>query len=362
MIWIVGGICAVAAAYQLLAILACLQHWLEKLDWDWTSPGVSVLKPVRGYHPGFEEAMRSHLDQTYPTFELLLGYRDRNDTAIPAMVRERANHFECPQSAPNAKVGVLMDLLKRAHYPVIVVSDADIVVPPEYLREVTAPLADPRVGVVTCLYRAEGDSWPSRFEALGVATDFAPSAVVAPWVGVSEFGFGSTLAFRRADLNAAGGFGAVSDYLADDYQIGARIHRLGRRNIIAKVVVKTRLHAGTWSEVWKHQLRWARTIRLSRPGGYAGLPVTFATLWSIMAAVSGFWWMAAALLALRIALGIVGGWFVLRSADVLKYFLLIPVRDLYGMAVWAAGLVGDTVEWGGQTLRLDREGRIIWRG
>jgi ceramide glucosyltransferase len=363
-IWVAGTVCAVAAAYQILAILACLRHWLHRpvpqpLSEGIVSEGISIMKPVHGLHAGFAEAIRSHLHQTYPRFELLLGYADSNDSAIPEMNRQGArNHFLCPQTAPNAKAGVLMDLATRAQYPLIVVNDADIVVPPDYLRDVTAPLADPSVGVVTCLYRAEGGSWPSRFEALGVATDFAPSALVAPWAGVAEFGFGSTLAFRRVDLDAIGGFAAVSDYLADDYQIGARIHRLGRRNVISPVVVKTRLHTDTWADVWKHQVRWARTIRLSRPGGYAGLPVTFATMWAIAAGIAGFWWMAFALLGIRIAMGFAGGWLVLRSPDVLTYFALIPVRDLFAVAVWAAGLTGDTVEWGGQTLRLDREGRI----
>ena len=359
MIWVIGPICAVAAAYQIVAILACLRQRLARPRRTPLSSGISILKPVRGLHAGFDEAIRSHLEQSYPKFELLLGYRHPEDNAIPEMVSQQASHFLCPQPAPNGKIGVLMDLVKQARFPIIVVNDADIVVPPDYLRDVTAPLADPSVGVVTCLYRAEGDSWPSRFEALGVATEFAPSALVAPWAGVSEFGFGSTLAFRRADLDAIGGFAAVSDYLADDYQIGARVHRLGRRNVISPVVVKTRLHADTWGDVWKHQVRWARTIRLSRSGGYAGLPVTFATLWAVAAAACGLWWMALALLALRIAMGIVGGWLVLRSADVLKYFMLIPVRDLYGVAVWTAGLTGDTVEWGGQILRLDRKGRIV---
>jgi ceramide glucosyltransferase len=358
-IWLLGGLCAIAALYQIIAILACLRHWWKKPVRPALSQGISILKPVHGFHAGFGVALQSHLDQISPQFELLLGYRDPEDSAIPEMNRRNARHLRCPQEAPNAKVGVLMDLAKQARYPIIVVNDADIVVPAGYLRDVTAPLADPSVGVVTCLYRAEGDSWPSRFEALGVATDFAPSALVAPWTGIAEFGFGSTLAFRRADLDAIGGFAAVADYLADDYQIGARIHRLGRRNVISHVVVKTRLHVETWGAVWRHQVRWARTIRCSRPGGYVGLPVTFATLWAVAAAAAGFWWIALPLLALRIAMGLAAGWLVLRSPDVLRFFVLIPLRDLYAVAVWAAGLTGDTVEWGGRTLKLDRQGRII---
>ncbi len=359
--WFGAAIAAVAGSYQMLALLACLRHLLSRPENPHPAgrSGVSILKPVSGNHPGFDHALRTNLQQNYPEFELLLGHRDPDDTALEAMRNSGARHFVCPQSAPNAKVGVLEDLAKQARYPILIVNDADIAVPPNYLRDVTAPLSNPRVGVVTCLYRAEGDSWPSRFEALGVATDFAPSALVAPLVGISEFGLGSTLAFRRADLDAIGGFAAVADYLADDYQIGARIHRLGRKNLISRVVVSTRLHANSWSEVWKHQVRWARTIRLSRSGGYAGLPVTFATLWAIVLASLGAWWLTALVLGIRLLVGLTCGWFILRSRDVLSLFILIPARDLYGVVVWMAAYLGNTVEWGGRTLRLDRQGRIL---
>jgi ceramide glucosyltransferase len=238
------------------------------------------------------------------------------------------------------------------------VSDSDISVPEGYLRDVTAPLADPAIGLVTCLYRAEADNMPSRFEALAIATDFAPSTLVAPFVGVSEFGLGSTLAFRRADLERIGGFAAVADYLADDYQLGRKLHSLGLRNLISKVVVSTHMSASSWQAAWKHQLRWARTIRLSR-GAYVGLPVTYATLWALISATCGHWWLALALLAIRFAMSITSGWFVLGSADVLRYFYLIPFRDLWGVAIWTAGLFGNTVEWRGRRLKLDSKGKII---
>lgn len=353
MIWILGAIAAVAAAYQLLAIFACWKH-LTKREIQSACPPVSILKPVRGRQAGLDEAIQSHLRQDYPEFELLLGYRDPADRVRVGGVRQ----FVCERDAPNRKVGVLRDLIEHARYPVIIVNDADIVAPAGYLDAVTAPLSDPTVGLVTCLYRAAGDTWPSRFEALGVATDFAPSALVAPLTGVSEFGFGSTLAFRRADLDAIGGFAAIADYLADDYQLGAKIHGLGRRNLISKVVVETRLHEETWTEVWKHQLRWARTIRMSRPDGYAGLPVTFASLWALGLIFYGYWQLGLALLGLRLAMAIAAGWFVLRSRDVLTFFWLIPIRDLFGAAIWIAGLFGDSVEWGGRRLKLDRQGRI----
>jgi ceramide glucosyltransferase len=264
---------------------------------------------------------------------------------------------ECKTTAPNRKAGVLAQLARQARYSLIVVNDADIRVDPDYLERVTAPLADARNGLVTCLFRVEGSTFPARFEGLSVTTDFAPSALVARLVGVDEFAMGSTLAFRRADLDRIGGFDAISAYLADDYQLSARIHGLGRKCVISDVIVSTHM-GGTWSEVWRHQVRWARTIRVSKPGGYLGLPIAAATVWALVAAAAGDWLYTLALLVLRMLSATEGGWFVLRSRDVLKLWLLIPLRDLFGIAVWCAGLFGRTVEWRGRVLRLDSQGRI----
>jgi ceramide glucosyltransferase len=360
--WLVAGI---AGGYQLFAIAACLWHRRGAGPRPANRLGVSILKPVRGADPGFYEAIRSQAIQDHPQFEILFGIRDPADPAANEIQRLIQDFptipirlILCSQDAPNGKVGVLMDLAREARHPLLIVSDSDITVPPGYLQNVTSPLADPSIGLVTCLYRAEADNLPSRFEALAIATDFAPSTLVAPFVGVSEFGLGSTLAFRRADLDRIGGFAAIADYLADDYQLGRKLHSLGLRNLISKVVVSTRLSAESWRAAWQHQLRWARTIRLSR-SAYVGLPVTFATLWAVAAAAGGVWWLAAALLAIRYAMAITCGWFVLRSPDVWKYFYLIPLRDLWGVAIWTAGLFGDTVEWRGRRLRLDAEGKII---
>ena len=361
------AIAAVAAIYQLIAIAASLAHKLRRpTHVPANPPPVSVLKPVYGLDQDFLEAIRSQAAQDHPCFELLFGVADRSDPAVPAierLIREFPDVpirlITCSAKAPNAKVGILIDLGSEARYPVIIVNDSDITVEKDYLREVTAPLTDASIGLVTCVYRAESRDWPSRWEALGVATDFAPSTLVAPFFGVSEFGLGSTLSFRRADLDRIGGFQSVADYLADDYQLGCKLHGLGLRNVISHVVVSTRLAAGSWSGAWKHQLRWARTVRLSRKGGYLGLPVTFATLWALLAALAGMWWIAGGLLAIRLAMAITAGWFVLRSEDVLRYCYLIPLRDLWGVAVWAAALFGDTVQWRDRHLKLDGRGRIL---
>jgi ceramide glucosyltransferase len=355
-IWLLLAICTAAAVYQLVAILACLGR--KKPRARSQEPGVSVLKPVRGLGLDLNLAIESHLDQDYPEFDLLLGVRE--DEAGQLTISDpRARVIVCRTVTPNRKVGTLIDLARQARHPILIVNDADIAVPRNYLRDVVAELQPADVGLVTCLYRARSENWPGRWEALGIATDFAPSALVAPFVGVSEFGLGSTLAFRRADLEKLGGFEAVADYLADDYQLGCKLHALGRRNVIARPVVTTTLTPATWAAAWRHQVRWSRTVRLSRRGGYLGLPITFASLWAAIAVCCSLPWVALGLLSLRMAMALTAGYGVLRSPDVLKYIYLIPLRDLYTVAVWAVALFGNTVEWGGETLKLDRAGRIV---
>jgi ceramide glucosyltransferase len=357
-----------AGVYQILATVAILCHKPQPPIPNPQTPPVSILKPVYGKDPGFYDAIRTHALQQYADFEILFGIRRADDPArveVERLMREfptiAIRLVMCSTSAPNLKVGSLIDLAREARYPILIVNDSDISVPQDYIRDVTAPLCDPSVGLVTCLYRAEARDWPSRFEALAIATDFAPSTLVAQLFGVSDFGLGSTLAFRRGDLDRIGGFVAIADYLADDYQLGHKLHAVGMRNIISEVVVSTRLASGSWLGAWRHQVRWARTIRLSGGAGYAGLPITYASLWVAIAALLGFWWIALPLLGIRLATAIVSGWFLLRSPDVWKYCYAIPLRDLSGLAVWAAGLFGRTVVWRDQRLKLDSEGRIISR-
>ena len=348
----------IPAAYQLFAIAACL--FRRRSQEPGASPGrtqttrsqnVSILKPVSGAGGNLRAALASHsgLDA-----ELLCGVSSIDDPAVP-VIREFPNVrlIVCSTVTPNAKVGLLIDLVKQARHDTIIVNDSDISVGADYLR-VIAPLADPRNGLVTCLYRAAGDTFAARFEALGVATDFVPSALVARLAGVDEFAMGSTLAFRRADLEKIGGFESLSDYLADDYQLGHRLHSLGLKCVLSDLIVETHL-GGNWRDVWQHQVRWARTIRVSKFWGYLGLPVTFATFWAL---ICGDWRAGLALLSVRLTMALVAG-----KMDAVRLFFLIPARDLFGVAVWLVALFGNTVVWRGRKLRLDREGRILsgWR-
>lgn len=366
MIWLLAALAVAAAAYQLLALVAAISFRRRTAAPAGDLPAVSILKPIHGLDPCFYEAIRSHALQDYPAFEILFGAGNPADPAV-SEVRRLASEFpNLPirlitrsQPAPNQKVAVLAELAAHARHPVLVVNDSDIAVPPDYLRQIVAPLQDPSVGMVTCLYRGQARGLAARMECLAIATEFAPGVLVAPLLGVSEFALGATMAFRAADLQRIGGFQAIGDYLADDYQLSRRIHELGLKVVVSPPVVTTFLPDRGWREAWRHQVRWARTIRVSRGGGYLGMPVTVATLWAALLAPAGHPWAAGALLALRLATAITVAAGVLGIRIRASDLLLIPLRDLWGLGVWAAGLGGSTVHWRERRLRISRDGRII---
>ena len=350
------------AVYNLLAVAGALKFRRKNELTDYRPP-VSILKPVRGRDAQFYEAIRSHAAQRYPEFELIFGTADPADTALADIDRLRMEFPHVPirivhtaNDAPNGKVGSLEILAREARYEVLLVNDGDISVEPDYLARVVGMLADRRVGLVTCLYRGRGSSMASRAEALGIATEFAPSVLVARLLSAGGFALGSTMAFRVEDLRSTGGFAAIREYLGDDYQLGARIAVLGKYVALSDSVVETNLGAGSWQDVWKHQVRWSRTIRVSRPAGYFGYLVTQATFWAIVAAGFGYWRIGLAGLAVRLvaALAAMSALGEKRDARV----LMVPFRDLFGLAVWAAGMVGREVEWRGIRFRLLSDGRI----
>jgi ceramide glucosyltransferase len=330
---------------------------------------ISILKPVRGRDPRFYEAIRSHATQDYPEFEILFGTNDPDDPALEDIERlrrefpgRRIEAIVAPTKAPNAKAGIMAELAKHARYSVLLVNDSDIVVEPGYLRAVAAALSEPNVGLVTCLYRADAESWAARFEALGIATEFAPSVMTARLLGQGEFALGATMALSAETLAAAGGFESLEKLLADDYQLGVRVRRLGYRIEFAPGVVSTSLGMETWKEAWRHQVRWSRTIRVSRPGGFFGYAVTHATLWALVAFAAGQWEAGAAALIARMTAAAVSGR-LLGDPLVPRMLWLVPFRDLFGFAVWAAGAFGSTVWWRGRKLRLSADGAITpdWR-
>jgi len=335
-------------------------------------PPVSILKPLKGLDPQMWEAFCSHCEQDYPEFELIFGVSDPNDPAIALVLRLQEKYprrkidlLVCPRDlGNNRKLGTLAQMLPSARHEVLLLNDSDIRVPPDYLRRVIAPLAESMVGLVTCLYRGiPRPTVGSRLEALGIGTDFVPGVLSARLIeGGLHFGLGSTLAFRRSDLQAIGGFEAFVDYLADDYEIGNRIARLGKRIELSEVVVETFLPAYSFREYVDHQLRWARSVRAARSWGYAGLILTFGLPWATLALLAGrealwAWWLFVVTVAARTSVGLTAAVAGLDDTQPLRDLFLLPLRDLIAPVIWAAGLVGNRIFWRGDEFYLNN-GRL----
>lgn len=338
---------------------------------------ISILKPLKGTDPEMYESFRSHCLQDYPDFEIIFGVSQADDPAIQLIERlvlefplRTIRVVICSKKlGTNTKVSNLAQMLLEAKHESILVNDSDIRVSSDYLRRVTAPLTSSHVGLVTCLYRGvPANTLGSRLESLGISTDFSAGVLAAKQLeGSIHFGLGSTLAFRRNDLEAIGGFEAFVDYLADDYEIGRRIAAQKLTVTLSDLVVETFLPAYTLRQFVDHQLRWGRTVRDSRRWGYLGLVLTFGVPWALLALLMSLWsnpgfllagGLFAAVAGLRIAVALIVGRSVLDDRRVFALLPLLPFRDLMALLVWIASLAGDTVIWRGDTFRL-KNGKLI---
>ena len=335
------------------------------------TPGVTILKSLKGLDPGMLDAFRSHCRQDYPgPYELLFGVSTLDDPAIAAVVQLQSEFpdqtirlVECPlRLGSNGKVSTLIQLLPHALHEFLLINDSDITVSPRYLERVMAlhaPVslsrAGRKTGLVTALYRGRAhETLPSRLEALGIATDFQPSVLLARWIeGGLRYGLGSTLAVGRESLESIGGLSVLVDHLADDYELGERIFKAGYTVALSAEVVETSVPAYTWKGFFDHQLRWYRTVRDARPWGYAGLVFTCGLGWAFLNLVaSGFsplsLWLLALSFFLRLSLAMTVGAEVLGDRQVLPGLWLIPLRDVIAMGLWVAGFAGNTIVWRGE--------------
>jgi ceramide glucosyltransferase len=382
---------SIVRIFQVVGILGCLSSSIYYLICLWsatvflrerkagksvrptqTLPPVSLLKPLKGTDPDIYESFRSHCLQDYLEYEIIFGVNDPDDPAVASVQKlqrefpeRRIQLVVSPNKlGANVKVSNLEHMLQAARYQQLLVNDSDIRVERDYLRRVIAPLADQNVGMVTCLYRGVAASTlGSQLESLGISTDFCPGVLVARQLeGGLRFGLGSTLAFRRTDLERIGGFRSIVDFLADDYELGRRIANLGWQVLLSDVVVETHLPAYDLRGFLAHQLRWARGVRDSRTGGYIGLATTYGLMWALLTliasgAASWSWAVLTVTVLLRLAMALAVGKSVLADRHLLRHLWLLPVRDLVAVVVWIASFAGHTVTWRGDRFEL-KKGRL----
>jgi ceramide glucosyltransferase len=364
--------------YFLAAIVAARNYLRERrvASADF-APGVSILKSLKGLDPGMMDAFRSHCRQSYAgEFEMLFGVSSLEDPAAAAVEQLKAEFpertirlVECPERlGTNGKVSTLVKLAGHARHGFLLINDSDITVSPRYLERVmgcfsasakTAGEDRPEVGLVTTLYRGRAHGTiGSRLEALGIATDFMPGVLLSKMIeGGLRYGLGSTLAVSREALERAGGLLPLVDYLADDYELGARVVKAGNRVALCAEVVETSIPAYRWSGFLDHQLRWARTVRDARPWGYAGLIFThglgLALLNLLASGLSPLsFWLLGLSFFLRLAQAMTVGAEVLGDHEVLARLWLLPLRDLVAIGVWVAGFAGNTIVWRGERFVL----------
>jgi ceramide glucosyltransferase len=329
---------------------------------------VSILKPLCGADPNAYENLRSHCIQKYPEFEIIFGVSDPEDVVIPLVQRLIAEFPEreirlvvCSKFlGSNYKISNLIQMFPLAKYDYVLVNDSDICVRSDYLQQVMNEFQDTRVGMVTSLYRGiAGETLGAKLEGLGICTEFIPGVLTARQIeGGIHFGLGSTLVFHRKALEIIGGFECVADYLGDDYELGRRISEAGFAVALAGCVVDHHLPDYSFGDYLRHQLRWNRGIRNSRPKGYTGLILTFGLPWGMFAVVAAphalwAWSLLAVAVVFRFAVAITVGAAILKDAAVFKQFWLIPLRDVISVGIWIASLTGRRVVWRGHEFTLE---------
>ena len=346
------------------------------------TPPLTLLKPVHGTEPGLEEHLASFFEQDYPEYEILFCARSADDAGLEAARRVAARYPQIPvkflstggqPDYINAKVASLEAMEAVAAHEVLVVSDSDVRVTPDYLRAVALPFADPRVGAMCCPYRGvaapQGESgaglW-ARIEAVGMSVEMTAGVLVARKMEGMQFVLGPTMAFRRETIRRMGGFKVTADYCADDFVLGNETFKLGQRVVLSHHAIDHMVINSSFVASLQHQVRWMKSTRFSRPKGHFGTALTFSLPFGLLgwatAVALGHPWAGLALfgwsVATRLMLSISVGRLVVRDPSWLGLLLLYPIRDLMGFGFWAASYLGSRILWRGRVFQLLPGGRM----
>ena len=336
-------------------------------------PPISVLRPLCGAEPGLDAALDALAAQDYPGLQLVFGVQDPQDPALAAIARLRLRHpaldvalaVDARSHGPNRKVCNLINMLPLARHGVLVFSDSDLHVAPDYLRHLVAALDRPGVGLVTtpCTGLATVPGLAARLGAMQITLGFLPAALLSRHLGRQDC-LGTTMALRRDTLAHAGGLSALVGHLADDNVLGQLVRRLGLGVALAATVPATGVPEDTLFALWRHELRWARTIAALEPAAFAASVLQFPLAWAILAALCApgeAWtmalaagaWGTRALLAAVVSTLLArppGG---ARTAAPLLAAALLPLRDVMSALQVAVSYAGSTVTWRGHVMQAD---------
>lgn len=337
------------------------------------TPAVSLLKPLKGCDETTESSLRSWFAQTYPgPMQLLLGVASAEDP-VCAIVRKLIKEYPqvdarllvCgPLAGANLKVSKLMELERVAAHDTLVISDADVKVPADLVANVIQVLQDPKVGLVNCFYRlANPTTLAMQWEAIAINADFWSQVLQSQSLKPLDFALGAVMALRRAVLEEIGGLSALANCLADDYQLGHRIALSGHQISICPIVVECWSSPMTWSQVWKHQLRWARTIRVCQPWPYFFSILSNATFWPLLGLVAWPTPLTLGLVATCLFIRVVAATDLqrrlTRSRHLARTACFVNLKDLLQVCIWLLAFLGNRIEWRGEYFRLKRDGTLI---
>jgi ceramide glucosyltransferase len=338
-------------------------------------PPVTVFKPVHGMEEQLAANLQSFFQQDYPDYEVVFGARDANNPAVKIAEEVRARYphvpsriiISGPPAWPNAKVFSLDKMIAASSREYFIISDSDVQVAPNFLRNTISPLLDPEVGLVTCMYRGipASDFW-SWLEALGLSVEMSSGVMVADMMEGMRFALGPAMAVRRDAIDAIGGIASVADYYSDDFELGNRIWAKNYKVILSHHIVRNVLTSRTLLRTLGDQLRWMKSTRYSRPAGHAGTGLTYAMPFGIIGLIAagalGHWSLGFGLLALaclnRMIQSIVVGWSVARDPRAVRFCWLYPLRDLFGFVAWMLSYTSRDFYWRGETYRFGKGGRI----
>lgn len=341
-------------------------------------PPVSVLKPMHGNEARIKENIESFFRQNYAEYEILFAADEPDDSALPIIREISARYPHIPSRIlitgqppwPNAPNYCFHRLTEIAAHDILVTSDSDVEVGPNYLRDVVAPLLDPKVGAVTCIFRGKsaGGTW-SALDAIGMSVEFTAGVLIANLLEGMKFGLGPTIALRKDSIGKIGGYAAVREYLSNDFVVGNFIHKAGFRVVLSSHVVDHISPSMTFRQMWERQLRWAMGTRYSRPKGHLGTGLIFAVPYGILGLIGASWlghpgWGVAlftASLLNRMAECWFAGWTASRDPVAPRWVLLYPLRDLHGFIIWCASYLSKRSLWRDNNYILLKGGRLVAR-
>jgi ceramide glucosyltransferase len=328
---------------------------------------ITILKPLHGDEPLLEEALASVCRQDYPVWQVVFGVQDAADTALPVVRRLQGRFPDCDIAVvvdatahgPNRKVANLINMLPAAKHDVLVIADADVHVAPDWLRRVAAALVSPGVGLVTTVYTGRSARrFPQHIGTLGalqINQYFLPGALLARAMGRQDC-LGATMALRRETLERIGGFAALVNHLADDNVLGRLVQGLGLRVALADTIPATTVAETSLGALWRHELRWARTIRALEPVAFAASVLQYPLVWALLSVlVSGgaLWSLAWFVVAWGVRAVIARG--IDRALGLANPtpLWLLPLRELMSVAVMVASYAGRRVDWRGHTMQAE---------